>query len=450
MITEHSTPNLSTAISAMQRQELSSQELSRICLNQIDRLNPKLNAFITVCRSEPVSANGVMAGIPVALKDLFETAGVLTTAASKFFQDYTPKRDAFVVNKLKAAGAVIIGKTNLHEIALGVTNDSPHFGTCRNPWDLRRVPGGSSGGSAVAVAAGMCLGALGSDTGGSIRIPASLCGIVGLKPTFGRVSLSGVIPLSWNLDHAGPLGWTVRDVAHLLQVVAGYDPLDPSSADVPEDDYLASLDEGIQGWRVAVAAGEYFESADAEVSSAVAGAADTLAGLGSKVTKVDLTFLGAAALANSQMTQADAAAFHRKRLAEHPDWFGPDVLQRLQLGAKLTSTEYALARRTQSEMRLLMENFFTDYDILLTPTTPIPAPLIEGTDAIEQARQLTRYTSPFNLTGLPALSMPCGFTTTGLPIGLQIISSPWAESRVLRAGQAYESVTEWHDKRPDL
>lgn len=269
MMTDISTLTLSAAVEAIGRGELPSPELAEACLGQIKKFNSRLKAFITVLRSEAKPGDGPLAGIPIALKDLFDMTGVPTTAGSKFFQKNIPEADSPVVQKLKSAGAFIIGKTNLHEIALGVTNDNSFYGTCRNPWDLQRVPGGSSGGSAVAVAAGMALGALGTDTGGSIRIPAALCGIVGLKPTFGHVSLRGVIPLSWNLDHAGPMGRTVRDVALILQVIAGYDPLDPASVDTPVDDYLASLDPGVKDWRVALAEGDYFEAADPEVHGAV-------------------------------------------------------------------------------------------------------------------------------------------------------------------------------------
>jgi aspartyl-tRNA(Asn)/glutamyl-tRNA(Gln) amidotransferase subunit A len=296
----------------------------------------------------------------------------------------------------------------------------------------------------------MCLGALGTDTGGSIRIPASLCGVVGLKPTYGRVSLRGVIPLSWNLDHAGPMARTVRDVALLLQIISGYDPLDPASADVPVDDYFVLLEEGVKGWRIALACGEYFGETDAEVGEAVWSAARLFESLGAQVEEADLSWVREAAIANGLLVQADAAAYHRERLAARPKDFGADVRQRLQNGAACTSTEYALARRTQSEMRRKFENLFSDYDILLMPTTPIAAQLIEGSDAIEQARRLTRFTAPFNLTSLPALSLPCGFTSRGLPVGLQIVSKPWGEAKVLQAGYAYEQATTWHEAIPGL
>jgi aspartyl-tRNA(Asn)/glutamyl-tRNA(Gln) amidotransferase subunit A len=458
--------DISTALEQLRAGTLTAAELTGACLQAIERLNPKINAFITVgdvdqetgkqgnkvvqTHNLSTSVSVSLAGIPIAVKDLYETKGVRTTAGTTFFKDFVPENDSAVVEKLKAAGAFIAGKTNTHEIALGVTGVNPHYGTVRNPWDLARIPGGSSSGSAAAVAAGMCLAAMGTDTGGSIRIPASLCGIVGLKPTYGRVSLRGVFPLSWNLDHAGPLTRTVKDAAIILQVIAGYDALDPASANVPVDDYLSGIEGSVNGWRIAVLTGDYAWSSDPEVSEAVRAAAQVFESLGAQVEPVEMNFLREAALANGQMTQADGAAFHRQRLAENPQGFGEDVRQRLQAGAALTSTEYALARRTQTEMRRRMEIFFDKYDLLLTPTTPIPALLIEGNDALEQARRLTRFTAPFNLTGLPALSVPCGFTPAGLPIGLQIISEAWGEAKVLRAGYAFEQATNWHERKPDI
>jgi aspartyl-tRNA(Asn)/glutamyl-tRNA(Gln) amidotransferase subunit A len=457
---------ISSAVEALHRRDFSSLELTEACLRQIERLNPAINAFITptpelavqaalqadtLLSLQPSNLNDLaLLGIPLALKDLFETAGVLTTAGSKFFSANIPAEDAEVVLKLKLAGAVILGKTNTHEIALGVTGVNPHYGAVKNPWDQTRITGGSSSGSAAAVAAGMCLAALGTDTGGSIRIPASLCGVVGLKPTYGRVSTRGVVPLSWNLDHVGLLARAVRDTAVLLQVLAGFDPHDPASMDVPVDDYLANLEDGVKGTRMALGVGEYIETSDPEVLAAVDAAAQVFKDLGAPVEKVDLSWIADLAQANTRMTQADAAAFHRERLAVHPDWFGEDVLQRLQTGAALTSSEYSLARRTQAEGRRRFEMFFTKYDLLLLPSTPIPAPPIEGTGAIETARQLTRYTSPFNLTGLPALSIPCGFTGSGLPVGLQIVSKHWGEAKVLQAAYAFEQATAWHLLRSDL
>jgi aspartyl-tRNA(Asn)/glutamyl-tRNA(Gln) amidotransferase subunit A len=461
-----STIDLFTAREQLSRREFSALELTEACLRQIERLNPTINAFITqtpeLARRGALQADALLTGqppnleqcallgMPIALKDIFDTAGIRTTAGSKFFADHIPEEDAQVVLKLKLSGCVVLGKTNTHEIALGVTGVNPHFGAVKNPWDLTRVTGGSSSGSAAAVATGMCLAALGSDTGGSIRIPASLCGVVGLKPTYGRVSTCGVVPLSWNLDHVGPLTRAVRDAAMMLAAMAGFDPHDPASVDVPVEDYLVHLEEGVRGWRVALAAGEYVDASAPQVLAGVAKAAQVFTDLGAQVEKVDMSWLADLALANGRMVPADGAAFHRERLAEHPDWFGGDVRQRLETGAALTSSEYSLARRTQAEGRRRFEIFFGKFDILLLPTTPIPAPPIEGTRAVEAARQLTRFTAPFNLAGLPALSVPCGFTDENLPIGLQMISKHWGEAKVLQAGHAFEQATQWHSRRPNI
>jgi aspartyl-tRNA(Asn)/glutamyl-tRNA(Gln) amidotransferase subunit A len=296
----------------------------------------------------------------------------------------------------------------------------------------------------------MALGALGTDTGGSIRIPASLCGVVGFKPTYGRVSLRGVFPLSWNLDHVGPLTKTVEDTALLLQVISVYDPVDPASIKMLIGDYLSHLADDIQGRKIAFGIGEYIEGADIEVLDAVRDARRVFESLGCKLEEVNVDWMREAALANKTMTQSDGAAVHRDRLKEHPDWFGKDIRQRLEDGAKTTSTEYILARRTQAEVRKRCEHFFETYDLLILPTTPITAPAIEGLDALEQAARLTRFTAPFNLTGLPALSLPCGFTKNGLPIGLQIVSRAWADAKVLNAGYAFEQETEWHKQKPNL
>lgn len=457
-MTEPNFLSIAEARQCMQDGSISPQALRQACYRQIERLNPRLKAFITVCDDVITGSDkraaahrpqhtAMLDHIPIAVKDLFETKGIRTTAGSLFFKDHIPDEDALAVQKIKSAGAVIIGKTNTHEIALGVTTDNPHFGTCRNPWDTRRVPGGSSGGSAVAVATGMSLAALGTDTGGSIRIPASLCGVVGLKPTYGRVSLRGVFPLSWNLDHAGPLAGTVKDAAYMLQTLAGYDAHDPGSVNMPVDDYLSDISKGIKGLHAALAAGQYIEDIDAQVLSTVKQAVETIKQLGMDVQEVEMNWLREAAMANGVMTPADGAAYHRERLAERPEWFGADVRQRLEMGRAFTSTEYSLARRTQAEMRRRMELVFAQYELLILPTTPTPAPLIEGNDAVEQARRLTRFTAPFNLTGLPAISIPCGFSSEGLPVGLQIVGPAWNEARILRAAHAYEQQTDWRNRR---
>lgn len=447
---------ITRALEELRGQKITARDLAETCFRQIERLNPKLNAFITTidvqsaldaqlpATTHPFSK--ALRDIPIAVKDLFDVAGVRTTAGSKFFADTVPEKDAFVVEKLKQAGAIIMGKTNTHEIALGVTGNNPHYGTARNPWDITRIPGGSSSGSAIAVATGMALGALGTDTGGSIRIPASLCGIVGMKPTHGRVSLGGVFPLSWNLDHVGPLARCVRDAALMLQVIAMYDPDDPTSMNMLSGDYLGHLADDMEGRKIALAVGDYINGADEEIVRVVCEAAKVFESMGCRVQEVNMDWLRDAALANKTMTQADGAAVHRDRLKEHPELFGEDIRRRLEDGANTTSTDYILARRTQTDVKRRFENFFKTFDLLILPSTPIAAPTIEGHDAVEQAGRLTRFTAPFNLAGLPAISIPCGFTRDGLPIGLQIVSSAWAEKKVLNAGYIFEQATEWHNR----
>ena len=449
------------ALAKLRKGEATAASLAEACFRQIERLNPELNAFITPI--DPQTAvqaqlpsdgkpfSNTLRGIPVAVKDLFDTAGIRTTIGSKFFADNLPEKDAFVVEKLREAGAVILGKTNTHEIALGVTGNNPHYGTARNPWDTTRIPGGSSSGSAIAVATGMAIAALGTDTGGSIRIPASLCGVVGFKPTFGRVSMRGVFPLSWNLDHVGPLTTCVKDAALMLQVISVYDPLDPASIRMLTGDYLGHLVDDMGGRKIALGVGEFIESAEPEVLNAVRDAAKVFAEkLGCKVQEVNVSWMRDAALANKTMTQADGAAVHRDRLKDNPELFGEDIRRRLEDGARTTSTEYILARHTQTETKKRFEQFFETYEFLILPTTPIPAPAVEGNDAVEQAGRLTRFTAPFNLAGLPAISIPCGFTEVGLPIGLQIVSRAWGDAKVLNAGYAFEQATEWHKRRPTL
>jgi aspartyl-tRNA(Asn)/glutamyl-tRNA(Gln) amidotransferase subunit A len=454
------TLTISDALEHIRGQKLSARELAEACSRQIESLNPKLKAFITVINPEDAlkaslstketSSSNTLRGIPIAIKDLFDMAGIRTTIGSKFFADHIAEQDAFVVEKLKQAGAIIMGKTNTHEIALGITGNNPHYGTARNPWDFAHIPGGSSSGSAIAVATGMALGALGSDTGGSIRIPASLCGVVGFKPTFGRVSLRGVFPLSWNLDHVGPLAKSVKDAALMLQIIAVYDRLDPASVKMLTGEYLGHLADSVKGRKIALGVGEFIEISDPEVLKSVREAAQVFESLGCNVQEVDISWLQGAALANKLMTQSDGAAVHRERLKEHPEMFGEDIRRRLEDGANTPLADYILARRTQAEVKKRFEQFFESYDFLILPTTPIAAPTIEGHDAVEQAGRLTRFTAPFNLAGLPALSLPCGFTKEGLPIGLQIVSRAWGEFKVLNIGYAFEEATKWHKRMPAI
>lgn len=444
---------ISRALRLFYLHELTATLLVEACLQQIDRLNPYLNAILTPMReqayqaaqqadafyrSSPPVMEEHLAGIPIALKDLIETAGVRTTAGSRFFLNYFPARDAQVVWRLKIAGASLIGKAHTHEIALGVTGTTSCFGPARNPWDTCRIPGGSSSGSAIAVATGMALAALGTDTGGSVRIPASLCGVVGLKPTFGRISKRGVMPLSAHLDHVGLLTRSVEDAALLLQVLAGYDPQDPASVNVVAGDYLTKLSSGVYGWRICCAVGEYIEVAThLRILEALEQVRRVFLRLGASVQDEDCSWLQDLAQANGRMVQADAAVFHRQRLQQRPNWFGEDVRQRLYSGSTLRVSDYIEARQVQLEGRRRLERFFENYEILMLPTTPIVAPPIRETDPVQAAALLTRFTSPFNLTGLPAISIPAG-QIDGLPFGIQLVAAPWAEAQLLQAAFALE------------
>lgn len=437
-----STLTISRAQTLLRSGELTPAALAEACLAVIQEKNPTLNAFACLCELpefDTQTANTRISNIPLAIKDLIDVAGVPSAAGSpRFFGRQPALQDAFVVEKLKDAGAVIMGKTNTHEVALGITGINLHTGPVRNPHDPSRITGGSSSGSAAAIAAGMVLGALGTDTGGSIRIPSALCGVVGFKPTFGRVSMSGVLPLSWNLDHVGPIAKTVEDAAILYEAIAGYDPRDPNSAARPSGlGRLAAQPGPAARSKIAFAVGDYIESAQPGVLAAVRQAAEVFRALGAQVIEVEIPRLREAAQANSTMVIADAAAFHRERLAEHPDWFGPDIRERLERGRAVTSTEYILARRVQTEMKRYFDLFFEQYDLLLLPTTAAVAAPIEGLNSAAYAPQLTRFTAPFNLTGLPALSLPCGWSE-GLPVGLQIVGKAWDEATVLQAGMAYE------------
>jgi aspartyl-tRNA(Asn)/glutamyl-tRNA(Gln) amidotransferase subunit A len=413
----------------------SSVDLVRACLDRIARHDRELGAFITLTaesalaeakRADADLANGVdrgpLHGIPVALKDLYDTAGVRTTGGSRIFGDRVPERDCAVVERLRAAGAVFLGKLNLHEWALGVTNQNPHFGPASNPWDTSRIPGGSSGGSAIAVASGFCYFSPGSDTGGSIRIPASLCGVAGLKPTYGRVSLRGVIPLAWTLDHSGPLART--------------------------DDYAAGIEDGATGVRVVIPTNHFFDDIDPEVDAAVREAARVLTSLGASLTESALPRVDLLATTQRAILLTDAAAYHREHLRERAADIGADVLTRLRTGQTFTGMDYAQARRDRDELRREWIALLREHDVILSPTTPIVAPLRDGQDAVAAAQRLTANTAPFNLTGLPAISIPCGFTQAGLPIGLQLAAGPWCEALLLRAARAYERATPWHERLP--
>ena len=461
--------SIAAAARLLRRRELSPVELTRACLERTDQLNGKLNAYVTVTADAALAAAaaaerematgaylGPLHGIPLAAKDLFHTAGVRTGAGSKFLADFVPARDATAIARLKAAGAILLGKTNTHEFAFGITTNNPHTGPTHNPWQLGLIPGGSSGGSGAALAAGLCLAATGTDTGGSIRIPASLCGITGIKPSFGRVSRHGVVPLSWSMDHIGPMARTVEDCALLLQAMAGADRLDSQCLTDPVPDYRRGLHRGIAGWRCGVPAGWATENLHPEVAAAFQQALRQLEALGAAVVEVDLPHIKEAYPAYSAVGMPEAANYHAEWLAAHPQAYGEDVRHRLMTGTLVLATEYLKGQQVRSLLSQEMLAALAECDLLVTPATAIPAAPI-GAEALEAGGRritvregLTRFTIPFNMTGLPCLALPMGFTATGLPLGLQIAGPPLAEAAVLRAGAAYEAATDWHQRRPAL
>lgn len=430
-------------------------ELTRACLERIEKLNPALNAFITVTRDSALAEarlaeveighgewRGPLHGIPIAIKDLIDTAGVRTTAASALFENRVPAEDADVVRRLREAGAVILGKNNLHEFAYGGSSLVSFFGDVHNPWNPAHIAGGSSGGSAAAVAAGLCYAAVGTDTAGSIREPASQCGCVGLKPTYGRVSCRGVIPLAWSLDHVGPLAATVGDTAVLLQAMAGYDALDLGCADVPVDDYVSGLHESVKKLRVGIPREYFFHELDEEVRAAVEEALLVIKTLVAEVRDVEIEIPTDRVVQNTE-----SYAVHAESVSRTPELFQPETLRRIRFGENIPAAEYIRCRRELDRDRRRAREFFSNVDLLVTPTTPIPAPAIadlkKDPEALRPAELvLLRNTRPFNVWGLPAISVPCGFTKGGLPIGLQIAGAHWREDLVVRLGHAYEQAVD--------
>jgi aspartyl-tRNA(Asn)/glutamyl-tRNA(Gln) amidotransferase subunit A len=447
----------------LRKGELSPVELTKNCLAQIEKLNPTLNAFITVtgglalaqardAEAEIARGNwrGQLHGIPLAMKDLIDTAGVRTTAASALYKDRVPAQDAEIVRRLKAAGAVLLGKQNLHECAYGGSSMISYYGEVHNPWDAARIAGGSSGGSAASVAAGLGYGAIGTDTAGSVREPAALCGIVGLKPTYGRVSVRGVIPLSLSLDHVGPITRTVSDAAVMLQAIAGYDGGDANSANIPVADYMASLREPWKPAKIGVPRKFFFEDLDPEIAFAVEQAIGILQGLADNLVEIEIDVP-----TDRTVQTAEAYAYHAEFASRSPELYQPETLRRICRGEEITAAEFEHHRQDLKRIRSEIHRVFDKVDILVTPTTPVPAPAIDelkqNPDLLRPRELLLlRNTRPVNVWGLPAISIPCGFTSAGLPIGLQIIGPQWREDRVLQLAHAYEQATDWHKRCPKL
>ncbi|MCY4024873.1 MAG: amidase [Acidobacteria bacterium] len=438
---------------------LSPPELVEAYLERIGRIDPRLNAYVTVtgeraaARARELEAElaggrwrGPLHGIPIALKDNIDTAGVLTTAASAVFADRVPDEDAEVVTRLEEAGAVIIGKLNMHEFAYGATSVFTHTGPVRNPWDPERTPGGSSGGSGAAVAARLCAGALGTDTGGSVRIPAAHCGIVGLKATYGLASIRGIIPLSVSLDHVGPMCRTVADAALLMQALAGYDPRGIASirADVP--DYASALRRRTSSLRLGVPR-TYYEDIDPQIGEAVERALGVLSGMTVNTRGVELPELPA-----GRPVGVEAYAYHADLLDDRRELYDPSTLARIEPGAEVSAVDYAEALYQLKLARKAIARVFEDVDLLVTPTLPVlPIGIEEARESPAEATgSLIRNTAPFNSYGIPAITVPCGFSREGLPIGLQIVGPALGEVDVLALAHAYEQATEWHLRTPSL
>jgi aspartyl-tRNA(Asn)/glutamyl-tRNA(Gln) amidotransferase subunit A len=445
-------------------------EVVRAHLERIDARDRELRAYITVCADAALEAArraeaalmaggplGPLHGVPYGLKDLYDTAGVRTTGGSRIFADRVPATDATVVRRLAEAGAIVLGKLNMVEFAYGPEGLNPHYGHARNPWDraAHRIAGGSSSGSGVAVAAGLAPGALGSDTGGSIRIPASLCGITGLKPTYGRVSRAGVLPLAWSMDHVGPMTRSAADCALMLAAMAGYDPTDASSSVLPVPDYLAALTGDVRGVRVGLLRG-FVDAATPVVRAAVEAAAATLAGAGAVIDDVTLARADLVPAASLAVVGAEALAYHAGLLRTRAADYDPDIARRLRVSAFIGGAHYVRGQQARALVRDEIDAALARRDVLLAPSTPMVAPMLDerqvtlGDGAADVRSALLRFTRPFNVSGHPAGAVPCGFTEGGLPIGMQLVGRPFDEATVLRVADAFQRLTDFHARRPVL
>jgi aspartyl-tRNA(Asn)/glutamyl-tRNA(Gln) amidotransferase subunit A len=449
----------------LQRGELSPVDLIRASLERIDNTDGQLHSFITLLREEALEQartaeaeilrgdyRGPLHGIPIALKDLYDTAGVRTTSGSRVDFDRVPKEDATTTARLKAAGSVLMGKLAMHEFALSGPDFTTPFEPARNPWNLDHITGGSSSGSGSAVASGQCMGALGSCTGGSIRGPASLCGIVGIKATYGRVSRAGVVTLSWSQDHCGPMTWTVEDAAYMLQAIAGHDPKDPTTSTAPVPDYSLSLREDVKGLTIGVPRHFFFDAqpnVSPEVVATVEKGLVALQELGANLEEVTIPSLDHIRAANTVIMLSEAYAFHERNLKERPQDFGEMVRARFRIGGLFSASDYIQAQRCRQLAKREFADVLRRVDLLVTPTMTQPAPAFEGFDATAIIRGPS-FTAPFNVTGLPAISVPCGFTLSGLPVGMQIVGKPFDEPTVLRAAYTYQQHARWFERRPPI
>ena len=453
------------AAEKIRKKEISPVELTEAALTRIEATEAVLNAFVRLNADHALAAarqaeaeivagryRGELHGMPVAMKDLYDMAGLPTTCSSKVRHDHLATQDSACATRLKAAGATIVGKTQTHEFAYGIVTP-----TTGNPWNPDHIPGGSSGGSGATVASRGCFMAMDSDTGGSIRIPAAVCGTVGLKPTYGRVSRFGVASLSWSLDHVGPLTRTVRDAAITLKWLAGYDPRDPGCADEPVDDYLSALDTGVKGVRIGVPRNYYFDLIDNDVNAAVRAAIEKLESLGATVREVEIPFADQILGVEFGLCLPEASAYHRDMLRERADLYEEDVRGFLEAGDMISATDYITALRVRQKMKDAWQTMFADVDAVIAPSVAAPATRRDqktidwgGGNEEPVISAFVRLSAPANVTGLPSVAVPCGFSSGGLPLSFQVIGRPFGEAQILQVAQAYQSATDWHTRAPAL
>jgi aspartyl-tRNA(Asn)/glutamyl-tRNA(Gln) amidotransferase subunit A len=453
---------------AIRAKRVSPVEVTRAYLDRIAKLDGAIRSFITVDADGALAAaqaleadaaagrwRGPLHGVPLAYKDLCHVAGLATSCGTRTPAYFTSAHECTAVVRLRAAGAITLGKLNMTELALGPFGDNAHHGDVQNPWRAGHVSGGSSSGSGAAVAAGFAAGAIGSDTGGSIRLPAAACGIVGLKPTYGRVSRAGAMPLSWGLDHLGPMTRTVRDAAVMLTIIAGHDPLDATTSRRRVPDYAAELDRPIRGLRVGVPENYYFDDVTFEVETAVRDAGRALHSAGASVAPIALPDPSVLSGIANVIARSESAVIHKRLARDRPHELQPAVRARLEVGFHISAHDYLQASRLRAQLtRQFVREVFADADALIMPTIPEPAPALADAkagsvdDVVKRMGRFSRLTRPFNALGLPALTVPCGLSRDGLPLALQIVGRPFAEATVLGLGHAYQNVSDWHMRRP--
>ena len=461
---------LAQAAAAVKKKEVSPVDLVKACLGRIEAINDKTSAYISVFADQALKVAqaseammmaghdmGALHGIPLSLKDNVSLKGQLTTAGSKVLADWHPDDDATVARRLRSAGAIFIGKCNMHEFAWGGTSDNPHYGAVRNPWDTSKFPAGSSGGSGVSVAARTCYGSIGTDTGGSIRLPSAVNGIVGIRPTYGRVSNHGIIPLAWSMDTAGPMTRTVEDCAIMFNAIAGHDHRDPASAQQPTDDYTSDLHLDLKGLRVGVVPGYFFSHLQPAVHDAVRAALTQLERLGAVVVDVPIANIEGNISAQLTVESVEPSTYHQKWLRERPDDYGEDVRALLETGELLLATHYVQAQRYRALLRQEFMEAFKRVDVFICPTLPFTATDVGAmTVVIEDGKEedmlsaIMQFTGVPSLTGLPSLNVPCGFDQQGLPVGMQIIGKPFDERTLFRVGAQFEGATEFHKRAPQI